>query len=614
MLTHSGEQAFACERDDCDRRFKTRHSLSVHLRTHAGDKPFVCEHCGKAFTQKSNLTVHLRTHTGEKPYVCEHCAKSFAGKGCLTKHILQHHSDDKPFKCGFVCPKAYVYKADHDAHILTHTGVKPHECDICHTRFTRKGDLNVHMKTHTREIVYECDVCRRTFRTQYHLTRHRPIHTRYTSMQSHESQEDEPDSNDDSGLISAPSSDDCDSESQGSESEDDDEKQTMIQMLTDPQKVDLINELMESNSAVKEAFLYSKIHRMPFMKVDSHAGTASPRAPTLEEQRKKDDHYIDNDLINLLVQMVEDFEIEKKLPRGSIKLDIRKDEAVVRSDGTSGTFVYVNFYSAGCTTLITCTTGKRLIAEARRLQDVEECRQLLHAVAYGKGKIKTFEYIPCVVQVEEGSKMVYSGITDNPAQRRIDHQRYTYKGGRRNHEIRPVTIQLTGPLPHALAKDLEKYLWDHLPSARNMCKTFERLCSKPIPASQIKTFEFGKKYEECKKRRFSEKYKRVRFFTNVVDARRFADLGAPDEREWNEKKGKDWLASERKRKRKAKLLAAGAAASGPPVKKRASATVSVNNQPEDHENGDEEGEDPITDPSIEVVEEDAESILNSFYS
>ncbi|KAF2357163.1 Zinc finger C2H2-type [Trinorchestia longiramus] len=89
----------------CDRKFPWSSSLVRHIRTHTGQKPYLCEVCNYPFTTKSNCDRHLlRKHpdsiqalTGYRPYRCARCPNTaFSSNEALRKHEMIKHNRSPP--------------------------------------------------------------------------------------------------------------------------------------------------------------------------------------------------------------------------------------------------------------------------------------------------------------------------------------------------------------------------------------------------------------------------------------------------------------------------------------------------------------------------------------
>jgi len=57
---------FPCPYDKCLFSFCRPEHLKRHIRTHTGERPFICEYCAKSFPRRDTLKLHLKTHTEHK--------------------------------------------------------------------------------------------------------------------------------------------------------------------------------------------------------------------------------------------------------------------------------------------------------------------------------------------------------------------------------------------------------------------------------------------------------------------------------------------------------------------------------------------------------------------
>ncbi|KAL4229027.1 GDNF-inducible zinc finger protein 1 [Mactra antiquata] len=176
LTVHNPERKYTCE--FCAFSFKTASSLKSHLialHSKEGDFKFHCQVCDKRFRRKQGLNMHITVHSNEKNFVCSYdgCGKQFRLQSTLHKHELTVHLGDKPFEC-HICEERFTRGTYLKSHMYKHTGVKRYQCDVCYKSFTQNGNLMQHKRAihGKKKKTYECHVCFQTFNFKSNLTKH----------------------------------------------------------------------------------------------------------------------------------------------------------------------------------------------------------------------------------------------------------------------------------------------------------------------------------------------------------------------------------------------------------------------------------------------------------
>ena len=151
----------------CDKLFNRTFNLQRHIAvTHAGQRSYICEICGKACAHAYTLKQHVLVHTKSKVFSCDKCDKSYTDPSTLRRHKQRHHKSDtgvsslpgsgrngflsgvSSFICD-LCGKELKSSESLKSHKVKHTGANRCSCFVCFKTYSSKQSLSSHMLTHS---------------------------------------------------------------------------------------------------------------------------------------------------------------------------------------------------------------------------------------------------------------------------------------------------------------------------------------------------------------------------------------------------------------------------------------------------------------------------------
>ncbi|KAF5282407.1 hypothetical protein FQR65_LT14301 [Abscondita terminalis] len=185
IRVHTREKPFKCKH--CDQAFSLKSTLSHHLNTHMAKRQYQCIVCLKMLTSIRALNAHRRRHdhsTGKhrNHYMCPTCNKIFNSVAKIKFHMKTHTETEKRVEnqseIDVIMQEPMVETANGLLPVtpskskinIAEPGLekpRPHKCQCCSASFTRTVHLKRHMLTHSGERKFNCDICKKSFYSSY---------------------------------------------------------------------------------------------------------------------------------------------------------------------------------------------------------------------------------------------------------------------------------------------------------------------------------------------------------------------------------------------------------------------------------------------------------------
>ncbi|XP_062245049.1 zinc finger protein ZFPM1 isoform X1 [Platichthys flesus] len=138
-----------CPFPQCNKSCPSASSLEIHMRTHSGERPFVCLICLSAFTTKANCERHLKVHTDTLNGLCHGCGFVSTTRDILYSHLVTSHMVCQPGS------RSEVYSPGPGLPKLPlSTGLSPGDsgvvlkCQVCGHNSDSPAQLQQHVRTH----------------------------------------------------------------------------------------------------------------------------------------------------------------------------------------------------------------------------------------------------------------------------------------------------------------------------------------------------------------------------------------------------------------------------------------------------------------------------------